>query len=48
MAAGKPSLLGNKDAAQPLEENLNDSKGGDEKLTAIREQKVNPQAKAAA
>ena len=41
-------LLGNKDAAQPLEENLKDSKGGDEKLTAIGEQKVNPQAKAAA
>lgn len=40
-------LLGKKDAAQPLEENLKDSKGGDEKLTAIGEQKVNPQAKAA-
>jgi hypothetical protein len=30
-------LLGNKDAAQPPEENLKDSKGGDEKLTAIGE-----------
>ena len=40
-------LLGKKDAAQPLEENLEDSKGGDEKLTAIGKQEVNPQAKAA-
>ena len=40
-------LLGKKDAAQGLKENLEDSKGGDEKLTAIGEQKVNPQAKAA-
>ena len=40
-------LLGQKDAAQPLQENLQDSKGGDEKLTAIGERKVNPQAKAA-
>jgi ferritin-like metal-binding protein YciE len=40
-------LLGKKDAAQGLEENLKDSKAGDEKLTAIGEQKVNPQAKAA-
>ena len=40
-------LLGKKDAAQGLEENLKDSKGGDEKLTAIGEQKINPQAMAA-
>jgi ferritin-like metal-binding protein YciE len=39
-------LLGKTDAAQGLEENLKDSKAGDEKLTAIGEQKVNPQAKA--
>jgi ferritin-like metal-binding protein YciE len=35
-------VLGRKDAAQGLEENLKDSKGGDEKFTAIGEQKVNP------
>ena len=40
-------LIGKGDAAQGLKENLEDSKGGDQKLTAIGEQKVNPQAKAA-
>ncbi len=40
-------LLDKKDAAQALEENLKDSKGGDEKFTSIGEQEVNKQAKAA-
>ena len=40
-------LIGKKDAAQGLEENLKDSKGGDEKFTSIGEQNVNQQAKAA-
>ena len=40
-------LIGKEDAAQGLEENLSDSKGGDEKFTSIGEQKVNQQAKAA-
>lgn len=40
-------LIGKQDAAKGLEENLQDSKGGDEKFTQIGEQKVNQQAKAA-
>jgi ferritin-like metal-binding protein YciE len=40
-------LIGTQDAAQGLEENLKDSKGGDEKFTAIGDQKVKPQARAA-
>ena len=37
-------LLGKKDAADGLNENLEDSKGGDKKLTGIGENKVNRQA----
>ncbi len=40
-------LLGKQDAAKDLKENLEDSKGGDEKFTRIGKEKVNPQAKAA-
>ena len=41
-------LIGKGDAAKGLEENLEDSKGGDEKLTRIAEAKVNPEAAHAA
>ena len=41
-------LLGKSDAAQPLKQNLEDSKGGDAKLTKIGEENVNKQAAAAA
>ncbi len=41
-------LLGKSDAAQPLTQNLEDSKGGDAKLTKIGEENVNKQAAAAA
>ncbi len=41
-------LIGKSDAAQPLKQNLEDSKGGDEKLTRIGEEKVNQQAARAA
>ncbi len=37
-------LLEKSDAAQGLKQNLDDSKGGDEKLTRIAEQTVNPAA----
>ena len=37
-------LIGKEQAAQALRQNLDDSKGGDEKLTRIAEQTVNPQA----
>ncbi len=37
-------LIGKKDAAQGLNQNLEDSKGGDAKLTAIAEQQVNREA----
>ena len=40
-------LLGKQDAAEGLEENLEDSKDGDEKFTAIGEEKVNQEALAA-
>ena len=40
-------LLGKDDAADALQENLEDSKDGDEKFTAIGENKVNQQALAA-
>ncbi len=40
-------LIGQQDAATGLEENLADSKGGDEKFTSIGEESVNEQAKAA-
>ena len=40
-------LIGKADAAQGLKQNLEDSKGGDEKFTKIGEEKVNKQAKAA-
>ncbi len=40
-------LLGKSDAAEGLEENLEDSKNGDEKFTSIAESTVNEQAKAA-
>ncbi len=40
-------LIGKQDAAKGLEQNLEDSKAGDEKFTQIGEQKVNQQAKAA-
>ena len=40
-------LIGKQDAAKGLKENLEDSKGGDEKFTRIGEEKVNKQAKAA-
>ena len=40
-------LIGKQDAAKGLKENLEDSKGGDEKFTRIGEEKVNQQAKAA-
>ena len=41
-------LLGKSDAAQPLTQTLEDSKGGDAKLTKIGEENVNKQAAAAA
>ncbi len=41
-------LVGKQDAAQGLGQNLQDSKGGDEKLTRIGEQNVNPKAAQAA
>ncbi len=37
-------LIGQKDAAQLLQKNLEDSKGGDQKFTSIGENKVNRQA----
>ncbi len=37
-------LIGKEQAAQALRQNLDDSKGGDEKLTRIAEQTVNPKA----
>ncbi len=37
-------LIGKTDAAQPLKQNLEDSKGGDQKLTRIAEQTVNQKA----
>lgn len=37
-------LLGKADAARSLDQNLEDSKGGDEKLTRIAEKTVNPSA----
>jgi ferritin-like metal-binding protein YciE len=37
-------LTGNSDAAEGLKQNLADSKGGDEKLTKIGEEKVNKEA----
>lgn len=37
-------LLGKSDAVAELDQNLEESKAGDEKLTAIGEQKVNPRA----
>ena len=37
-------LIGKEDAAQGLRENLDDSKGGDAKLTKIGEEKVNQEA----
>ena len=40
-------LLGKSDAAQPLTQNLEDSNGGDAKLTEIGEENVNKQAAAA-
>ena len=40
-------LIGKGDAAEPLKQNLEDSKGGDAKLTKIAEEKVNQQAKQA-
>ena len=40
-------LLGKADAVKGLEENLEDSKNGDEKFTSIAEESVNEQAKAA-
>ena len=40
-------LLGKGDAAKGLKENLEDSKNGDEKFTAIGEEKVNQEALAA-
>ncbi len=41
-------LLGKSDAARPLTQNLEDSKGGDAKLTKIGEENVNKQAAATA
>ena len=41
-------LVGKSDAAQPLTQNLEDSKGGDAKLTKIGEENVNKQAAATA
>lgn len=38
------NLLGKEDAAQALTKNLEDSKGGDKKFTALAEQKINQQA----
>ena len=40
-------LIGKSDATEGLEENLEDSKSGDEKFTSIAEHSVNEQAKAA-
>lgn len=37
-------LLGKQDAAESLKQNLEDSKGGDAKLTKIAEEKVNQEA----
>lgn len=37
-------LIGKSDAAQVLKQNLEDSKGGDAKLTRIAEETVNPEA----
>ena len=37
-------LIGKSDAVAELEQNLEDSKGGDQKLTSIGESQVNPQA----
>ena len=37
-------LIGKKDAAQSLEQNLDDSKGGDAKLTKIAQETVNQEA----
>lgn len=40
-------LLGKQDAVAEMLKNLEDSKGGDEKLTKLAEEKINPSAKAA-
>ena len=37
-------LLGKQDAAEGFKQNLEDSKGGDAKLTKIGEEKVNQEA----
>ena len=37
-------LIGKNDAAELMNQNLEDSKGGDKKLTEIAEEKVNPEA----
>lgn len=42
--ASYAELIGKQDAAQGLKQNLEDSKGGDEKLTKIGETKVNQEA----
>jgi ferritin-like metal-binding protein YciE len=41
-------LIGKTDVVEGLKQNLEDSKGGDEKLTRIGEEKVNPEAAHAA
>ena len=41
-------LIGKEDAVRELEQNLEDSKGGDEKLTRIGQDQVNPKAAHAA
>jgi ferritin-like metal-binding protein YciE len=41
-------LIGKQDAVQPLNQNLEDSKGGDAKITKIGEQNVNKKAVSAA
>ena len=38
-------LIGKQDAVKELEQSLEESKAGDEKLTKVAEQKVNPKAK---
>ncbi len=45
--ASYAELIGKQDAAQGLNENLEDSKGGDKKLTSIGEQQVNREAASA-
>ncbi len=46
--AGYAKVIGKSEAVAPLKENLEDSKGGDEKLTNIAETQVNEQAAHAA